>query len=371
MSDDLPEPDRIDGAPHPRETARLIGQSSAEADFLSAYNAGRLHSGWLITGPRGVGKATLAYRIARFLRATPVEDGGGLFGDPEPITSLDIDYENPIARRIRSGAESGIFILRRANDEKTGKLRSQITVDEARKLKNFFALSATDGGRRVVIVDAADEMNVNAANAILKVLEEPPALTTILLICHQPSRLLPTIRSRCRELRLSPLAAADMEAALVQAGAEPDVPASVLSELSAGSVGEAVRLANMGGFDMYQSIVDVMRTLPRMDRQAALRLAETIGARGADDHIDMGIGLIELFIARVARAGAVGQIPPEAAKGEAEVIARLAPDPIRARAFAETLQEASARMRQGRAVNLDPVALILDTMFKIQATAAS
>ena len=161
MSDeDIPQPDQIAGAPHPRETARLFGQDKAQADFLDAFGAGRLHSGWLITGPRGVGKATLAWKIATFLLADPEV---GLFGDP----SLDVDPEHPDVRLLQAGAHPRLSLIRRPWDEKTKKLKAEITVDAVRSLNSFFQMSAADGGRRVVIVDAADELNRNAAIAIL------------------------------------------------------------------------------------------------------------------------------------------------------------------------------------------------------------
>jgi DNA polymerase III subunit delta' len=191
MTDDIPEPDRTLGAPHPRATARLIGQDAAETTFLTAFNTGRLHHAWLITGPRGVGKATLAWRIAKFLLATP-DDDGGMFAPPPPIT-LDLP-DSPILHRINALSESRLFLLRRPYDEKTARLRAEITVDEVRKMKSYFTLSAADGGRRVAIIDAVDDMNTAAANALLKLLEEPPAKVTLLLIAHQPARLLPTIR---------------------------------------------------------------------------------------------------------------------------------------------------------------------------------
>ena len=199
MSDtDIPEADRAPGAPHPRESQRVIGQDVAEAEFLDAYAADRVHHAWMISGPRGIGKATLAWRIARFLLATPVDDGG-MLGAPEPPKSLDIAPDNPTTKRLLALSEPRLFVLRRPWDAKTERIRTEITVDEVRKLKGFFALSSTDGGRRVVIVDAADELNVSAANALLKLLEEPPQDTVMLLIAHQPSRLLPTILSRCRQ----------------------------------------------------------------------------------------------------------------------------------------------------------------------------
>ncbi|MEP5151545.1 DNA polymerase III subunit delta' [Planktotalea sp.] len=370
MSDDgLPEPDRVLGAIHPRDTAQLIGQTASEAGFLDAYNTGRLHHGWLMIGPRGVGKATLAYRIARFLLSQPIDDGG-MFGAPPPPTTLDTDPEHPVARRMAAGAEPGLFVLRRPVDEKTKRLKSQITVEEVRKLKNFFAMSSADGGRRVVIVDAADEMNVNAANAILKLLEEPPERATLLLVSHQPSRLLPTIRSRCRELRLSPLGHDDMTTALRLAMPETDLDQDALAALTSGSVGEAIRMINLSGPAIYSELVGLFAGMPRMDRSRALRLADAAAQRGAEDKLDMLVDLIALALARLARAGSLGVTPtPEAAQGEAEMIARLSPNPHQARRWAEVAQEVDAKLRHGRAVNLDPSALILDTLRYISQAA--
>lgn len=368
--DTAPEPDRIPGAPHPRETATLFGQDRAQADFLQAYTSGRLHSGWLITGPRGVGKATLAWKIATFLLAEPTEDaGGGLFGDAPPApTSLTVSPDHPDARLVQSGAHPRLFIVRRPVDDKTGKLKTEITVDPVRKLKNFFHMSAADGGRRVVIVDSADELNRNAANAILKELEEPPARTTLLLVAHQPSRLLPTIRSRCRELRLSALGSEDMAAALHQAGVEVE-GTEALATLSAGSVGEAIRLAQHDGLQLYASIVGLLEGMPRMDRPAALALANSCTGKGAELRFDMVLDLMDLFLARAARTGLVGEPHSQGAPHEARLLARLSPGPHAARRWAELQQELSARARHGRAVNLDPASLILDMLFRIEETA--
>ena len=253
MSDDTPTPDQAPGAPHPRETRHLFGQAEAEQAFLRAYTSDRLHHGWLLIGPRGVGKATLAWRIARFLLATPPVEEDGLFGAPPPPKSLETDPDHPVAHRILAGAEPGLAAITRSlNDQ--GRLRNEIVVDDIRKLGKFFGLSSADGGRRVVIVDSADEMNVSAANALLKMLEEPPARTTLLLISHQPSRLLPTIRSRCRTLRLSQLGAEDMQAALSQTGAELPAQTDHLAALAAGSVGDALRLINLGGLEIYAEL---------------------------------------------------------------------------------------------------------------------
>ena len=377
MSDSaLPESDRAPGAPHPRETPTLIGQEAAQTAFLEAFNSGRLHHAWLITGPRGVGKATLAWRIARFLLAAPPADAGdGLFGEALPAAApqtLEIDPDHPVSRRIEAMSEPGLFLLRRPYDEKAKRLKTQITVDEVRRLKGFFALSSADGGHRVVIVDAADEMNVSAANALLKLLEEPPAQTTLLLVSHQPSHLLPTIRSRCRELRLAALDGPNMAQALSLAGVDSEAAnTAALAELSAGSVGEALRLVNLDGLTLYAELIAIMGTLPDLDRGRALRLAESVTGRAADDRYALLLSLLDLALSRIARTGATGQPPViEAAVDEARILLRLAPSPHAARSWAEIAQTVGARVRHGRAVNLDPAALILDTLLKLRSTAA-
>ncbi|MEL7098514.1 MAG: DNA polymerase III subunit delta' [Pseudomonadota bacterium] len=365
---ELPAPDQVQGAPHPRDAAQLFGQEPAETEFLDAYNGGRLHHAWLMTGPRGIGKATLAWRIARFLLATP-EDDGGMFAAPSP-TSLDIAPDHPVARRLAAGSDPGVRAVTRSPNDKGDRMRDQIVVDDIRALASFFQLSATDGGRRVVIVDAADEMNVQAANALLKMLEEPPERTVLLLIAHQPARLLPTIRSRCRTLRLSPLGAQDMDAALGQAGLDASQHGPALAELAAGSVGAALRLAQGGGLEIYAELIALLGTLPRLDRARTLALAEAAAQRGADDKRRLLFTLLDIALARLARAGATGQ-PPEiqAAPHESTVMARLAPHQGAGRIWAQAAQTISARAAHGLAVNLDPAALVLDTFRELTEAA--
>ena len=381
MSDTAaPEPDCVQGAPHPRQTRLLYGQQDAEKEFLDAFVTGRLHHGWILTGPIGVGKATLAWRIARFLRATQEpESGGGLFAPPPPPTSLDIPEDHPVVARTRALTETGLYLVRRGGkgdrEEKRrenfllGEFSEVIRIEEVRGLANFLHMSNTEGGRRVVIVDCADDMNAQAANGLLKMLEEPPARTTLLLISHQPSRLLSTIRSRCRALRLKPLSVENMHSALQQTGLDV-VETPALAELSAGSVGEAIRLVRLGGLEMYERLVAMFATLPVLDRQRALKLAELAAQRGGGERFELLLTLIDVFVTRAARTGATGRPPTvEAASGEIDLLARLAPDARAARTWAVAAQEITDRSRHGKAVNLDPAALVLDTVFKIKKTA--
>ena len=367
---DIPEPDRLEDAPHPRHTRQLFGHHAAQASFLAAFNAGRMHHAWAISGPKGVGKATLAWRLARFLLATPEADGG--FFAPPMSETLDIPDTNPIAHRLHALSEPRLSLIRRPWDDDKDRLRSEITVAEVRKLRGFLGLSAADGGRRVVIVDAADEMNRNAGNAILKLLEEPPAKVTFLLVTHQPADLMPTIRSRCRDLRLGPLDPADLNDALTQAGTEiAATQREALAQLAGGSVGAAYRLTTLDGLKLYASLIRLFASMPKMDRPHARQIAEAGANRKTPEAFDLTVTLIDAFLARTARAAALHVLPPEAAPGEAQLIERLANFVGADRLWADLAQTLSARARRGKAVNLDPAALLMDMVLKVDETAAS
>ncbi|MCY4407885.1 MAG: DNA polymerase III subunit delta', partial [Rhodospirillaceae bacterium] len=181
--------------PPPRENPHLVGHEPAAGALVEAWGSGRLAHAWLIAGPRGIGKATLAYRFARFVLA-----------GKEGIDGLTMAPEHPVFRRIAAGGHSDLAVIERGLGDR-GRLRAEIVVDDVRKANAFLSLTAGEGGWRVVIVDAADEMNRNAANALLKRLEEPPSRVLFLLVSHAPSRMPATLRSRCRLLSLAPLPA--------------------------------------------------------------------------------------------------------------------------------------------------------------------
>lgn len=230
--EDLPQADQAPGCLHPRQTYDLIGHQQAEKRFIEARQSGRLHHAWLITGPPGVGKATLAYRMIRSV----------LGGRSLLQTSLDIPQADPVSQRIESLGHGDFFLLRRPYDHKTKKLRAEIPVAEARSLRDFFAHKPSEGGWRVCLVDSMDEMNRNAENAILKTLEEPPDRAIMILISSAPGRLLPTIRSRCMHLPLRAVPPEDILPWLRVLSDEPDTIMEAAVHLSRGGPGKAVAL---------------------------------------------------------------------------------------------------------------------------------
>lgn len=364
MDDTIPEADRIDGVPHPRETVHLFGQENASAAFLDAFVADRVHHGWLITGPRGVGKATLGWRIARLMLSGRAHSGKS---DPD---LMQFSPDDVVFRKLSALGDPRLALVRRPWDPDRKKLKANITVDEVRKLNGFFHLSAADGGWRVAIVDAADEMNAAAANALLKILEEPPERTILLLISHQPGRLLPTIKSRCRTLACEKLSPENMALALDGAGfSAQDVDVAALGQLADGSVGDALELVQQEGQELYAQIVNTLASLPRLDRGDVLQLADAAATRGADAKFALTLRLVQLALSRLAKSGATGDIPAEAASGEAAMLAKLAPHADAGRQWAELAQILAARSGHAVSVNLDPAGVILDTFLQIEATA--
>lgn len=363
MSEDEspPEPDTVEGTPHPRHAAQVFGQTRAQTAFLEAFNGGRMHHAWLVTGPKGVGKATLAWQIARFLLC---QNGGGLFGAPQ---DLAVDPSAPVLTRIAALAEPRLQLCRRPWDAKAKRLKTAITIDEVRKLKGFFNLSSADGGWRVAIVDAADDLTIAAENGLLKMLEEPPEKTVILLVAHQPSKLLPTIRSRCRRLQCHALSEADMGKALAQAGFEGAI-SPALAGLSGGAPGQAIRLLADDGIKLYGQIIGLIGTAPGLARAPALALADTCAARGKESTYALTLELISLALVRLARHGA-GRPEPEAAPGENALAQKLSYTAGHARIWADLQQELSAKSTHARAVNLDPALVILDMFMQIDKAA--
>lgn len=251
-------------APEPRENPWIIGQDDAEGRLLDALRTGRLHHAWLLTGAEGIGKATLAYRFARRLLS-----GGD---------AAALDPSHPVFRRVATGAHADLHTLQRTINPQTKKLRGEIGVDDVRAAGEFLRLTPAEAGWRVVVVDRADELNRNAANALLKILEEPPARAVLLLVCAAPGRLPATVRSRCRRLPLASLSAAGMGEALGRYLPEmPEAERARLASVSQGSPGRALMLAGEAGLAMAALVDDVLAGLPALSAEKAYGVADSLG----------------------------------------------------------------------------------------------
>jgi DNA polymerase III subunit delta' len=277
--------DRDGDAPPPRETAKLFGHGAAEREFLTAYRSGRIPHAWLIGGEAGIGKATLAYRMARFVLAYPDPSHPAVTA----ASSLALDPAHPTARRVAANAHSDLLVLERSEGE-NGKMRTVITVDQVRRLVTFFGSTAGEGGWRVCIVDSADELKYpEGSNALLKMLEEPPARALFLLVSHAPDRLLPTIKSRCRRLALKPLGPVEVARAAT-AVLGPGAQASRVkqaAEAAGGSVARALALAGGPRLELRQRLAAMLDALPAVDAAAL----HAIG-----DQLDRDRGLFGAFV---------------------------------------------------------------------------
>ena len=350
----------------PRENPELLGQEVAEKALLEGALSGRLAHAWLICGPRGVGKATLAYRFARFLLAGEGQ-GGGLFGDGP--ASLALPPSHPVFRRIASGAHPDLRTVARGINPRTGKLRSEIVIDDIREAVAFLRLTPSEGGWRVVIIDGAEDMNRNAANALLKVLEEPPPRAVLLLVSHAPGRLLPTIRSRCRRLDVRGLPV-DMLIALL-ARRMPDVDEAdrqMIVGLAEGSVGRAMALLDAGGVDLYRDILQLLLALPRLDASALYRLADKLSRGTADGSFRMAVELLSAWLVRMLKFAATGS-GQELVPGESACMRRLAS--LRpARGWMDFMESMQREFALVEPLNLDRRQVWVATMFGLQRMAA-
>jgi len=267
-----PESER-DEAPPPRMTGVLFGHGGAEAALLAAYRSGQIPHAFLLVGPKGIGKATLAYRMARFVFAHP---------DPaapevRAATSFAVDREHPVARRMAAQAQGDLLVLERTLNDR-GVLRQQIAVEDVRRSVAFFGATAGEGGWRIAIVDAVDELNRAGANALLKVLEEPPQRALLLLVCHSASRVPPTLRSRCRVMNLRPLPQADVAAALAAAmGRSADDPQIEAAATAAdGSVARALAFLDEDALALRRRALDELDRLPALDANALHALGDAL-----------------------------------------------------------------------------------------------
>ena len=365
-------PTEPSAAPAPRANPDLVGHEAAESALQRLFQSGRLPHALLLSGPRGIGKATLAFRFARFVLANGAGEGapGGLFGDDGVIqgaigeTGLEIAPDSGVFRRVASGGHADLLTVERAYDPRRRRLRGEIIVEDTREIAAFLRLTPAEGGWRVVIVDGADEMNRNAANALLKILEEPPRRVLLLLVAHSPGRLLPTIRSRCRRFPLTPLPPGVVRLLLQRY--RPDLPepqAEALTALASGSIGRALDLAGAGGVELYEAVLALLSRDGGIDPAALHAFADRLARSEAEEAYRAVEELVTQLLARLAVAAARGR-EPQTTAGEGAVVQNLSRRAPAAR-WAALRDEVGRSFARTDALNLDRKQTILGAFFAI------
>jgi len=290
--------------PEPRANPELVGHDDAARTLEAAARSGRLHHAWLIAGPPGLGKATLAFRFARWLLA-------GLPPAAEGQAPLCLPPAHPVFRRVAGSAHADLFTLAPSTGDKGSKL--VLRVEDARAAVRFLAHTAAEGGWRVVVVDGAERADSAAVpNTLLKTLEEPPPRTVLLVVTSQPDRLLPTLRSRCRRLDLFPLPEPAM--ALLLGRWQPELPPAeraALARIADGCPGRALTLAEREGLALQAMVDEVLAALPRPDPRRLHDIADRVAGRRDAAALPVFMALLRRALAAALRqAGRGGAAAP-------------------------------------------------------------
>lgn len=294
----MSEADILPGVPHPRTRANLVGHAAQEADLLADWRSGRFPHALLIGGSEGIGKATLAYRIARFVLAGGQADAGQ--------HDFGVAPAHPVFRQVAALTHPDLLVLRRAAEGEDEKVPTVIPAEMVRRVRSFFGATAAGGGWRVCIVDAVDDLNAFGANALLKTLEEPPPRALFLLVCHTPGRVLPTIRSRTRMLRLRDLSEGDVLTALQDIAADVEdldsaaLPAAAAS--SGGSVRRALVLARGAGLEVRAATLRLLEQMPDARAEEMHALGARLQADKADG-LDLFVEAVSDWIAAIVTEG--------------------------------------------------------------------
>nr|WP_319387548.1 DNA polymerase III subunit delta' [uncultured Roseibium sp.] len=344
---DVPEVDALPGYPLPNEQTRLVGHKATEKALLDAYRSQRIHHAWILGGAKGIGKATLAFRFAKFIVANPDRFGPQV----SAAADLSVPADHPVLRQVAAGGHPNILHLRRPWDEKSKRFKTDLPVDEVRRTVSFFGTTASAKAWRICIVDAADDMNASSANALLKILEEPPERCLFLVLSHAPGRLLPTIRSRCRRLGLDALTPSEISEGLQLLGVDPLPAANDLDELAAaadGSLRAAISLLSGDGLAIAKGVRRLADNAAQLDLGAVHALADLVAARGQTDNwLNFQHVLERLCHERMSRDVKAG---------------------VRsAYRHVELWEKASRAIRDADALNLDRKQVVLDFFFALRA----
>ena len=361
--------DKIAGAPHPMLANEIIGHSSQKLSFLSSFASNRLPQCWLLAGDMGIGKASFAWLIAKFLLTTKYQPADLKIDlSKTNINSILEPQSGSTLNRIISGSEQRVYIVRRGYNEKRKAFFKNISIEDIRKLQSYCSLSIADGGKRIIIIDTADDLNKSSSNALLKLLEEPPKNTLFLLISHQPNLLLPTLKSRCQKLSFSNLDQTDLEAVLKAIGCkiEPsdEVPLSILSK---GSAGAACRLINSNCINLYRDILNLASSLPNLNTNKILQLNQNYFAKAKPSEFEIFIEMMQHFFSRLCKMGVMQKpVLPSVTDNEAKIMKSLCPNLKSARLWSEAANISLAKLNKGYLLNIDIESLILDAFIYLE-----
>ncbi len=346
-----PESDRFENTPHPRESYHCFGHAETERQFILSYLSGHLPQAFVFGGPPGVGKATLAWRLARFLLANP--DPAAAAG--EARADLFVAPDHLVARQIAAMAHPDLILLRREWNEKDKRFFTEIRVEDVRRAIHMFQQAAGRGGYRICILDCAEDLNMSSANALLKLIEEPPPRSLFLIVAHRPGRMLATLRSRCRKVVLKPLATAAI-GQFVAALGPPWSAAGEAKRDSAiarahGSIHNVLRLLDDRGIELDTNLGRMLDDLLRIDWSKVHALADRVAARNNGKDYDTMLAAIDAWLDTKVRRGALS---PEAN------CARLAP-------YALVWEKLSEAARETDTFNLDKRPFVLSLFADLAA----
>ena len=361
--------DKIAGAPHPMLANEIIGHSSQKLSFLSSFASNRLPQCWLLAGDMGIGKASFAWLIAKFLLTTKYQPADlKIHLNETNINSILEPQNGSTLNRIISGSEQRVYIVRRGYNEKRKAFFKNISIEDVRKLQSYCSLSIADGGKRIIIIDTADDLNKSSSNALLKLLEEPPKNTIFLLISHQPNLLLPTIKSRCQKLSFSNLDQTDLGAVLTAIGCKIEPSDEVLlSILSKGSAGAACRLINSNCINLYRDILNIASSLPNLNTNKILQLSQNYFAKAKPSEFEIFIEMMQHFFSRLCKTGVMQKpVLPSVTDTEATIMKSLSPNLKSARLWSEAANISLAKLNKGYLLNIDIESLILDAFIYLE-----
>lgn len=292
-------------------TGAMIGHEAIEDLLLEQFNSGRMPHALIFSGASGIGKATMAYRFARFLLKNKPTDPNqnSMFDDaPAKATSLQVGEDDPVFRRVASGGHPDLLSIRREYDEAKNRFKASVAVDDIRKVAPFLRMTASDGGWRVVVIDDADTMTPSSQNALLKILEEPPSNTVLILVAHRLGSMIPTIRSRARIINFNTLDEDTMFRLLQVHGHQfTEDQARTLIHLSGRSFGRALQLVDEGGLDVMEQVIDVFEGYPDWDWVKIHGLADQLSGMGKDQAFASFAGILPWMIGQLTLAKAKGQ----------------------------------------------------------------